>query len=361
MRKIVVAVVLIIFVVLGAFVGVLYAISAALKGYSTLDGDNGCVPVIVVSSSVDTSTSDTTDTSTDGEGPTTPETAPVTIELVLLTIAAFESGGGDPARIDYAAHSATSSASGAYQFTDATWSNYQVYAHASDAPSSVQDAYAAVRVAGVLGSYGLAAVSVFWYYPAALTNASLLDQVPAGGNRWTPREYRSQWLELYVRIAGGFPAGLTIGGGPGCTGVGGIADGSTVDADIAPVIEFALAQLGKPYVWGASGPEAFDCSGLTLRAYQIVGINLPHYSSSQALKGRSVDWSGGAEIHPGDLIFKRGGNPVHDFGHVGIALNSTQWILAPRTGDIVKIAPIPFVEVQSIRRLLEPKPALPTN
>ncbi len=57
-------------------------------------------------------------------------------------------------------------------------------------------------------------------------------------------------------------------------------------------------------------------------------------------------------MRAGDLIFHRGSVPVHDFGHVGIAINATQWIVAPSTGDVVSIRPIPFERVQAVRRLV---------
>ncbi len=103
-------------------------------------------------------------------------------------------------------------------------------------------------------------------------------------------------------------------------------------------------------MWGGSGPDVFDCSGLTLRAYQTIGINLPHSSASQAQYGRAVDWRS-EPIRAGDLIFHRGSVPVHDDGHVGIAINATQWIVAPSTGQVVSIRPIPIDRVQTIRRL----------
>lgn len=126
--------------------------------------------------------------------------------------------------------------------------------------------------------------------------------------------------------------------------------GSEVPADIAPVVAYAYAQLGKPYVWGGAGPEVFDCSGLTLRAYQTIGINLPHKSSAQARYGRAVDWRT-EPIRAGDLIFHRGSIPVQDNGHVGIAISATHWIVAPKSGDVVSLRPIPFDRIQTIRRL----------
>ena len=198
----------------------------------------------------------------------------------------------------------------------------------------------------------LSGVPIGWDYPAALGNPSLLDTVPHPeyGNRLTIRQYQQEWLAIYQRLAGGaLPIdGCELAGGGGITGIG-----SQVPADIAPVIAYAQAQLGKPYVWGGAGPDVFDCSGLTLRAYQQIAVNLPHKSAAQANYGVAVNWRS-EPIRPGDLIFHRGSVPVHDNGHVGIAISATQWIVAPKTGDVVSLRPIPFDRVQTVRRLVQP-------
>jgi cell wall-associated NlpC family hydrolase len=118
------------------------------------------------------------------------------------------------------------------------------------------------------------------------------------------------------------------------------------------VVAFALAQLGKPYRFAAAGPKSFDCSGLTLAAYATVGIGLPHHSVRQAGLGRAVDWRRD-RIEPGDLVFTRGGDPVIDLGHVGIAISASEWVVAPHTGATVRRAPIPRAGIQRVRRLLD--------
>ena len=94
---------------------------------------------------------------------------------------------------------------------------------------------------------------------------------------------------------------------------------------------FALAQQGHPYRKGAAGPGAYDCSGLTLAAYAAGGIDLPHWSVTQAQRGRAVDWHR-EPIEPGDLVFTRGDNPIIDLGHVGLAISATEWVVAARPG-----------------------------
>ena len=89
----------------------------------------------------------------------------------------------------------------------------------------------------------------------------------------------------------------------------------------------AYKQLGKPYRWGASGPDSFDCSGLTMWVWGKAGVALPHSSRAQYGYGRHVSKS---ELRPGDLVFY--GSPIH---HVGIYVGNGQYIAAPHTGDVV--------------------------
>lgn len=92
----------------------------------------------------------------------------------------------------------------------------------------------------------------------------------------------------------------------------------------------ALTKLGRPYVWGAAGPTSFDCSGLTMWAYQQVGINLPHYTGSQWNAGTHVSRS---RLQPGDLVFF-----YPDRHHVGLYIGGGKMLHAPHTGDVVRIA-----------------------
>ncbi len=87
----------------------------------------------------------------------------------------------------------------------------------------------------------------------------------------------------------------------------------------AEVVRFALAQLGKPYVWAAAGPSSYDCSGLTLAAWATVGISLVHASSIQQTEGVGVT---AAALDPGDLVLVPGSDSPGPglAGHVGIYL-----------------------------------------
>lgn len=93
------------------------------------------------------------------------------------------------------------------------------------------------------------------------------------------------------------------------------------------VVAAAYSKLGCPYVWGASGPNTFDCSGLVMWCYAQAGVSLDHYSGSQANAGAVISIS---QAQPGDILWKS--------GHVGIYIGGGKYIHAPQTGDVVKIA-----------------------
>jgi cell wall-associated NlpC family hydrolase len=97
-------------------------------------------------------------------------------------------------------------------------------------------------------------------------------------------------------------------------------------------VDTAMAQRGKPYVWAAGGPNAYDCSGLTQYAFRAAGISLPHSSRGQAGMGQAVSR---AQLQPGDLVFFY--SPV---SHVGIYIGNGQMVHAPTSGDVVKVASV---------------------
>jgi cell wall-associated NlpC family hydrolase len=95
-------------------------------------------------------------------------------------------------------------------------------------------------------------------------------------------------------------------------------------------LKFALKQIGDRYVFGADGMVYWDCSGLTMRAFQSAGVSLPHSSRAQSRMGKSVPFN---QKKPGDLLFF--GRPV---SHVGIYLGGGRMVHAPRSGSRVKVA-----------------------
>jgi len=98
------------------------------------------------------------------------------------------------------------------------------------------------------------------------------------------------------------------------------------------VVAYAMSRVGDSYVWGASGPNSFDCSGLTLWAYAHVGISLPHSSSAQYGSGRHVS---SGSLEPGDLVFFY--SPIH---HVGIYIGNGMVVHAANPGEGVTTAPL---------------------
>jgi len=107
---------------------------------------------------------------------------------------------------------------------------------------------------------------------------------------------------------------------------------------VETAIAFARAQLGEPYKWAGAGPSSWDCSGLTMRAYQAAGVNLPHYAGAQYTQTKKVAVS---NIRRGDLLYWSDGS-VGSIYHVAIYLGGGQMIQAPRPGRGVEIVPLSY-------------------
>ncbi len=139
------------------------------------------------------------------------------------------------------------------------------------------------------------------------------------------------WASQYAK--GGYTVSPATGGNaPSCVPGTTLASSSYAAAAIA----FARAQIGKPYVFGATGPDAFDCSGLTMMAYRAAGIDIPRTSQEQWAWGPRVSAS---QVEPGDLVFFVGadGTPTAP-GHVAIVIGHDLMIQAPFTGQVVQIS-----------------------
>lgn len=102
-------------------------------------------------------------------------------------------------------------------------------------------------------------------------------------------------------------------------------------AGAATAIAFARAQLGKPYRYATAGPDTFDCSGLTMRAWGAAGVRMAHFSGAQYRSFPRIPLSA---LQPGDLVF-RGPNGS---AHVALYIGGGMILTAPQTGDVVKIA-----------------------
>ncbi|WP_318211283.1 NlpC/P60 family protein [Streptomyces sp. SJL17-1] len=111
----------------------------------------------------------------------------------------------------------------------------------------------------------------------------------------------------------------------------------------AAAVLAARSAVGKPYVWGATGPSAFDCSGLMVWSYRKAGISLPRTSSAQRHAGRQVPLS---QAQPGDLVTYRG-----DASHVGIYAGNGQVIHAPYPGARVRYDPVNMMSHVTVTRV----------
>lgn len=96
-------------------------------------------------------------------------------------------------------------------------------------------------------------------------------------------------------------------------------------------LKYALKQIGDIYVWAAAGPTRWDCSGLTMRAYQEAGVALPHSSRLQIKYGKPIAFG---SVKPGDLLFF--GNPI---SHVSMYVGGGKMVQAPRPGKKVEVVP----------------------
>jgi cell wall-associated NlpC family hydrolase len=132
------------------------------------------------------------------------------------------------------------------------------------------------------------------------------------------------------------PASANAGGGGGGGGTVAVAAPAKAPTKAASVaIKTALAQRGKPYAWGATGPRSFDCSGLTVYSFRRAGIHLPRTSRMQATVGRPVSK---AHLRPGDLVFF-----YRPIGHVGIYIGNGQIVHSPTRGDVVKVTKLSYM------------------
>ncbi|MFD5392673.1 NlpC/P60 family protein [Streptomyces sp. NPDC127097] len=125
----------------------------------------------------------------------------------------------------------------------------------------------------------------------------------------------------------------------GSTG-GGSTGGSTGDSATskgAKALAFARAQIGKPYVWGATGPTSYDCSGLTQAAWKAAGVDLPRTTWDQVKVGQRVATK---DLQPGDLVFF-----YDDISHVGLYLGDGKMVHAPKPGANVREESIYYMPI----------------
>jgi len=169
-------------------------------------------------------------------------------------------------------------------------------------------------------------------------------------------------------LGGGGSAGGGLGSMPGLSGLSGLASapitlardahrlgtdglrrgGGRRDARSVPpgpggeAVAAALSRQGTPYVWGAKGPNRFDCSGLTQWAWKQAGVQLGPDTYTQINDGVPV---APGDVRAGDLIFPKYSFGSGGPGHVQLAISATEVVHAPQSGDVVRVAPMPSAYV----------------
>jgi len=107
-------------------------------------------------------------------------------------------------------------------------------------------------------------------------------------------------------------------------------------------LKFALAQIGKPYVYGGAGPDTYDCSGLAQRAWRAAGVQIPRTTQQQAGFGKPVPVK---QMRPGDLVIF-----YADASHVGVYAGNGKVVVAPHQGAYVTIQPVKWMPIYNVRR-----------
>jgi cell wall-associated NlpC family hydrolase len=162
----------------------------------------------------------------------------------------------------------------------------------------------------------------------------------------------AQWQQLAQTLVSQFSGQAADcaagnGGGVPASGITRLPQGFTLPAGtpaaVVTAIAYAVAQLGKPYIWGGTGPAGYDCSGLVMMAYRAAGIDLPRTTFQQVYSGTPVYSL--SQLEPGDLLFTAGsdGTPT-DPGHVGMYIGTYRGqglvLQAPETGEKIMVTPL---------------------
>ncbi|WP_444950997.1 C40 family peptidase [Micromonospora ureilytica] len=201
-------------------------------------------------------------------------------------------------------------------------------------------------------------LSIDGWHAMQLTQAAQAVQrsaFPDAYTRWQPEAQ-----QLVALISDGMNIVCTSDGGDGLPSLdnAGLPEGFVLppDPQLRAVVAFALGQLGKPYVWGAEGPDSYDCSGLMMAAWAKGGVQIPRVTADQVHTGVAVPSL--AAMRPGDLIFIPGSDgtmtrPGHVGMYIGVDRSGRQYLIqAPSTGDVVKVVAVSnwSRQVAAIRR-----------
>jgi cell wall-associated NlpC family hydrolase len=121
-------------------------------------------------------------------------------------------------------------------------------------------------------------------------------------------------------------------------------------AQISGFLKAAASRAGAPYVWGAEGPNAFDCSGLVQWSFAQIGIRMPRVAQSQFFTGPHIPYK---DARPGDLLFWHYIDPIDPafITHVAIYIGNGKMLEAPHTGDVVKVIAVPLANMAGVVRV----------
>lgn len=208
------------------------------------------------------------------------------------------------------------------------------------------------------------ATEQFFSHLTAVPGWQSLD--PATAAQDVERSAYPDRYQLWVGPATELVAGLS-GTGSCTNAIGGVAasaGASTLPAGfslpagtpsaVVTAINYAVAQLGKPYVYGGTGPDGYDCSGLVMEAYLAAGISLPRTTYDQVYAGEPV--YDASELAPGDLLFTEGSDPGPGGapGHVAMYVGDGLVIDAPETGKDIEITPLStwITQIVAMRRIV---------
>jgi hypothetical protein len=156
--------------------------------------------------------------------------------------------------------------------------------------------------------------------------------------RGHPRHLRARRPTATIAAGWLLPLAVVVPLVAGLAGIGQQQAAAAPGSPAAVAVRFALAQLGKPYRWGADGPRSYDCSGLVQTAYRAAGVGLPRVSRQQYRAGRPVPLS---SLRAGDLLFyAKDTSDPRTIYHVGMYLGSGRMVEAPNRRAPVRIASI---------------------
>ncbi|MGI5285493.1 NlpC/P60 family protein [Nonomuraea polychroma] len=195
----------------------------------------------------------------------------------------------------------------------------------------------AQEVAAILRTQAVNAEAAQQAAAESASRAKLAAEEAVAAQRRETRVLRTREHRLQERVdAARTRAELLARRRAAAASAAGLVSGGSAMGDVAA--NWALTQLGKPYVWAADGPDTYDCSGLTMRAWERVGVRLDHWTGTQWTSGPHVPLD---QLRRGDLLFfaynTSDPSTIH---HVGIYVGRGLMVHAPQTGDVVRVASI---------------------